>query len=202
MPESHVNVNIRLALQQEHECGQLPPIELHHFKGNPSEWPEFISSFKNRVHNKISFDDNMRMERLECEVKRSEESIGCNGIFYAIVLKSLKRDFGNPALVSHLKIKALLDQPQLKANKKTDLRHYHQQIKTTNTWLMSMGYQNPILSYENLSKAVARLSHYLCTQLFRVTHDCSLTDDTINLLSFEDWLEKRVKDQFNHWLKL
>ena len=76
---------------------------------------------------------------LESEAKRSVESIGCNGIFYATALKSPKRDFFNPALVSHLKIKSLLDQPQLKANSKTGLRHYHQQIKTTNTWLMSMG---------------------------------------------------------------
>ena len=90
-----------------------------------------------RAHNKILFDDNMKMERLisvlEGEAKRSVESIDCNGIFYATALKSLKRDFGNPALVSHLKIKALLDQPQLKANDKTGLQHYHQQIKTSNT---------------------------------------------------------------------
>ena len=115
LPESHVNVNIHLALQQEYECQQLPPTELCHFKGNPSEWPEFISSFKNRVHNKISFNNNMRTEQLmsvlEGEAKRSVESIGCNGIFYATALKSLKRDFGNPVLVPHLKIMALLDQP-------------------------------------------------------------------------------------------
>ena len=140
------------------------------------------------------------MERLisvfEGEAKRSVESICCIGIFYVTALKSLKRDFGNPVLVSHLEIKALLDQTQLKANNKTGLRHYHQQIKTTNTWLMSMGYQNPILSYENLSKTMARLPDYLRSQFFRATRDCNLTDDTVNLLSFEDWLEKRVKDQF------
>ena len=37
LPESQVNINVHLALQQEYECWQLPPIELHHFKGNPSE---------------------------------------------------------------------------------------------------------------------------------------------------------------------
>lgn len=50
--------------------------------------------------------------------------------------------------------------------------------------------------YENLLKAVASLKDYLRNQFFRATHDCSLTDNT-NFLSFEDWLEKRVKDQFN-----
>ena len=73
-----------------------------------------LSSFPvlKTVHNKISLEDNMMIEQLisvlEGEAKRSVESIGCNGI-YATALKSLKRDFGNPILVSHLKIKALLD---------------------------------------------------------------------------------------------
>ena len=62
---------------------------------------------------------------------------------------------------------------------------------------MSTWYQNPVPSYENLSKAVACLPHYICTQFFRATHDCNLKDDTINLLLFEDWLKKQIKDQFN-----
>ena len=107
----------------------------------------------------------MRMERLlyalEGEAKKFVESIGCEGIFYATALKSLKRDFGNPLLVSHLKIKSIFDQPQINPNYKIGLRKYHRQVKITNTWLLSMGYENPILSYENLSKAVTRLPNYL-----------------------------------------
>ena len=60
-----------------------------------------------------------------------------------------------------------------------------------------MGYENPILSYENLSKAVTRLPNYLRTQFFKTTRDCNLTDGTINLLNFESWLERRTKDLFN-----
>ena len=48
-----------------------------------------------------------------------------------------------------------------------------------------------------LSKAVARLPNYLSTQFFKATCDHDLIDRTINLLSFEVWLEKRVKDLFN-----
>ena len=59
------------------------------------------------------------------------------------------------------------------------------------------GFKTPIIFYENLSKAVARLPNYLRTQFFKATCDYDLTDGTINLLSFEVWLEKRVKDLFN-----
>ena len=37
---------------------------LRHFRGNPAEWPEFIWNFYIRVHMKISFDYNTRMQRL------------------------------------------------------------------------------------------------------------------------------------------
>ena len=56
-----------------------------------------------------------------------------------------------------------------------------------------MSYENPILSYQNLSKAVTRLR----TQFFKATRDYYLTGGTINLLTFENWLERRIKDLFN-----
>ena len=65
-----------------------------------------------------------------------------------------------------------------------------------------MGYQNPILSYENLSKVVTRLLNYLHTQFYKATRDCDLTDGTINLLLFESWLEKCIKDLFNSLSKI
>ena len=64
LPKSKLNLSIRLALEQQYECRQLPPIELRRFGGNPSEWPEFISNSQNRIHEKVSFNDGMRMERL------------------------------------------------------------------------------------------------------------------------------------------
>ena len=60
-----------------------------------------------------------------------------------------------------------------------------------------MGYENPILFYENLFKAVTHLPNYLRRQFFKATRDCDLTDGTINLLTFENWLEKQIKDLFN-----
>ena len=88
---------------------------------------------------------------LEGEANQSVEAIGHCGTFYATALKSLKIDFGNPVIVSHLKIQSLLDQPQIKPNDKIGLRHYHQQVQITNMWLLSIDYKIPIISYENLS---------------------------------------------------
>ena len=76
-----------------------------------------------------SLDDNLRMNRLlsilDGEAKRSIQSVGSSGIFYATALKTLKRDFGNPIIVADLHIKSLFEFPLIKANDRIALRNYH-----------------------------------------------------------------------------
>ena len=61
------------------------------------------------------FTDSDEMERLisvlECNVKKVICFIGSQSTFYATALKRLKKDFGNPVVVAHLKIQLLLDAP-------------------------------------------------------------------------------------------
>ena len=84
-------------LQLEYESRHLPTIDLRRFDGSQINWPEFIQNFKDRVHNKVSFNDNVWMERLlsvlDGDAKKSIEPVGSSGIFYATSLKSLKRDY-------------------------------------------------------------------------------------------------------------
>ena len=88
------SLTVHEVLRQEFDSKHLPPIELRHFDGNPAYWPEFIESFRSKIHFKPSFTDSIRMERLlsnlKSESKRFVESIGITGIFYATALKTLK----------------------------------------------------------------------------------------------------------------
>ena len=130
LPQSNLNLSIGLALKQEYECRKLPPTALRQFGGNPSEWPEFISNFRNRIHEKVSFKDSMRMKRLLSALEGEAKKIcGCEAIFYATALKSLKQDFANPVLASHLKIISIFDQPQIKINDKIRLRKYNSKLR-------------------------------------------------------------------------
>ena len=63
-------------------------------------------------------------------------------------------------LVSHLKTKSIFGKPEISPNDKIGLRKYHQQVEITNTWLLSIGYENAILSDENLPKAGTRFPNY------------------------------------------
>ena len=82
------------------------------------------------------------MERLcsvlYVEVKRVIKIIRTTGRFYATALKTLKRDFGNPLLISHARLKFLFDQPQIKSTDRISLRRFHQQLKINNAWLLSI----------------------------------------------------------------
>ena len=125
-PILKISVSPTLTLQQEFESRNLPPIPLIKFDGNLSRWPEFTENFDTRVHSKRTFDDNTRMIRLvsvlDGEAKRTVEAIGCNKIFYATDLKTLKRDFGNPLIVAHSILCSVFDKAQMKANDKAGLR--------------------------------------------------------------------------------
>lgn len=49
------------------------------------------------------------------ESKRVIKTIGNTGPFYATAMETLKRDFWNPLLISHAKLKLLFDQPPIKS---------------------------------------------------------------------------------------
>ena len=139
----------------------LPPIESMRFDGSPAQWPEFIDSFHQNTHSKVIFTDNIRMMKLisllDGDAKKAVQSIGSNGLFYASALKSLKSNFGNPLLVATFRMKTLFDKPHINGRDRIALRQYHQQLKMNKTWLISMGYETPLLSSDNLTKALMRL---------------------------------------------
>ena len=51
---------------------------------------------------------------------------------------------------------------------------------------MSMGYETPLLSSKNLTKALMRLPYNLRQEFFKATKDLNLIDGTLNLIVFEN----------------
>ena len=72
-----------------------------------------------------SFHNNLKMDHLlsvlDGDAKRSIQSIGSSGIFYATALKALKRDYGNPIIVSHLRVKSIPTDKNQRQNSFTEL---------------------------------------------------------------------------------
>ena len=175
-------------LKAEYESRNLPAIELYKISGDPSKWPKFIENSSKHVHFKTTFSENQRMERLlnvlDGEEKRMVHSIGQSSIFYLTVLKCLKWDYGNPAVVSYLKLKELFDQPQLQAKNKPAIRSFQQQLKTAVIWLSSMGYHSAIRSTDNITKVVTHLPTYLRNKFYKEFKTNDIDENKVDLLNF------------------
>ena len=143
----------------------------------------------------------MRMEHLlrvlKGEPKQAVERIGTNGIFYSTAFKLLKRVFGNPLVVCHLKMKELFEQSVIKENDQTFLRPHYQLVKYNNPWLLSMGYHHALKSTETISKAVQCYPYQLKHSIYKYTQIHIDPNKSLQLLQFEKWLEITVHQYFN-----
>ena len=149
----------------------------------------------------VSFNNNLKIERLlsvlDWDAELSIQSIGSSGIFHATALKALKRDYGNPIIASHLRVKSLFGFVPIKSNDRIALQNFHQKLKITITWLKSIGYAVPIKSNKNLAKSLLCLPFNMCNEFYKVTCNLDILDGDAYLLFLEKWLEKRLKIFFN-----
>ena len=150
----------------------------------------------------MSFNDSLRVDHLmnsvDGEAKKSVKTVGTNGYLYATALKVLKKEFGNPLVVLHLKLKKLFDQKKINIKDKLRLRSFHQQLCICMSWLSSIGYDTPLTLYENLVKALSVLPTKYQSEFFKHTKDFNMLNGTINLTTLEQWLEKQLQTIFNH----
>ena len=122
---------------------------------------------------------------------------GNSRIFYATALKCLKRDYRNPLVTENFRFKALFDRPQLKVFDPSCVRQFQQELKINNTWFLSIGYESPLLSCENLTKCVSLLPPVLRQEFYQPADSRIFKNGSVNLTVFEEWLEKKLKRYFN-----
>ena len=143
-----------------------------------------------------SFDNNLKMDHL-LSVLHEDAKPSMHAECHT-ALKTLKRDYGNPIVVSHLLVKSLLELPPIKSNDRKALRNFHPKFKIYITWLKSIGDEVPIYFKENLAKALLCLSSCnMRNEFYKVTCNLDILDGDVDLTFLERWLEKRLKIIFN-----
>ena len=100
-------------------------------------------------------------------------------------MKTLKSNSGNPMVVSFLKLKSILDLPQITNENWAGLRTFHQQLISVITWLNTMGDTAAINSIEITTKAITRLPRYLRSKFYRDFKDAKLNNQSLNLTTFQ-----------------
>ena len=91
-------------------------------------------------------------------------------------MKTLLSNFRNCMLVSILKLKSVLDLPQITNENHTGLRTFHQQLKSVIMRLKSMGETSAINLIENTTITTTRLPGYLRSKFYRDFKDAKLNN--------------------------
>ena len=144
------------------------------------------------MHNKISV--------LDGEAKRAVSAVGQDRLFYASALKLLEQEFGNPLMVSYLKLKEVQERPPIQHDDQNSFRNYHQKRKTIVTWRKTMDYDETLKSVENVTKAVMRLPKYLRQKFYRNFKIINYNEKEMNLEKIKNWLGERIYDYALPWL--
>ena len=112
-------------------------------------------------------------------------------------MKTLKSNFGNPMVKLFLKLKSVLDLPQITNEHRARLRTFHRQLKSVITWLNSMADTSAINLKENTTKLITRLPRYLRSKFYRDFKDAKLNNQSLNLTKFKICLGNKVAELFN-----
>ena len=121
----------------------LPKIELMKFGGDPSEYGEFVVSFRDHIESQVS-DDSQRLTRLLAQcVGRAKDAIkSCVnlpvGQRYSEAWKTLSKNFGQPHMVADAHMKGLRDY-NLRRVDAPSLMEFARRLEDTKRVLTSMG---------------------------------------------------------------
>ena len=124
-------------------------------------------------------------------------------LFYATAMKTFNSNFGNPMVVLLLKLKWVLDLPQITNENvlRAGLRAFYQQLKSAITRLNSMGDTSAINSIENTMKAITILTRYLRSKFYRDFKDAKLNNQSLNLTTFKICLEIKLLNSLIPYLQ-
>ena len=82
----------------------LPQVQLPHFNGAAADWVDFIVKFRDIVHNQMYLADSqmnqLLLQHLQGEAKRSVKGYANDGRGYVMALQTLKHLFGQRSTVA------------------------------------------------------------------------------------------------------
>jgi hypothetical protein len=117
----------------------LPKIDLMVFAGDPLEFSEFVTNFKDNIESQVR-DDSQRLTRLlaQCSGKAKESIRSCVnvpvGTRYEVAWKTLKQNFGQPYMVAEAHIRRLTQMQLKRADASALMKFSRRLVDAQRTW--------------------------------------------------------------------
>ena len=144
-PQSRMQPDPWVAVAEAIKQGpSLPKVELMKFSGDPLEYVEFVTNFRDNIENQVS-DESQRLTRLlaQCSGKAKEAIRSCVNLTvderYTEAWRTLSENFGQPHMIVEAHMKKLRE-IQVRKAYATTLMEFVRRLEDARRVLTSMGH--------------------------------------------------------------
>ena len=174
----------------------LPRTEIPAFDGAPTKWVNFITKFRDVVHNQKFLTDTQRcihlVQRLEGPAERSVSRFTHDARGYVLSLKRLKFMFGQKTRIAQATLREVTTGEIVQNSDRDGLSDFYYSVSDCLVTLRLLNYVSDLYSSDTLRLASRRLPGYLVPKWAEVSVSIRGRGEEPNLIHFENWLQRRV----------
>ena len=187
-----VNNDVMMAwMVQQH----LPKAELPTFDGAPGDWVDFITKFRDLVHQQEYLNDGQRirflLQQLKGEARRAVKGFANDTKGYVLALQKLKYLFGQRPMVAQAVLSKVTKGKAIQNDDMKGLSEFLYNISDCLITLTQLNYESDLHSSDTLRQAVQRLPQRLVGKWSERSLSIRRYEEP-NLKHLESWLQDRV----------
>ena len=177
----------------------LPKVKIPTFDGSPALWVEFITNFKELVHDQQYLNNAQKriylLQHLSGEAKRSVQGYPENRSGYIGSLKRLKFMFGQRSRIAQAALQRVTSGKTIGNDDQAGLVEYYYTISDCLITLKRLNYVSDLHSSDTLRQAVRRLPSRLHNKWAEYCLSVRRKNEEPSLIHLESWVQARVLAQ-------
>ena len=175
---------------------KLPQAQLPIFDGAPLKWVEFITKFKDVVHDQDYLNDTQRClyltQHLSGPAKRAVQGFVNDRRGYVLSLQQLKYRFGQKSKIAQATLQSVTKGKSIENDDLSGLEEFYYQMSDCLVTLRMLRYSSDLYSSDILRQAVSRLPHRLTPKWAEYSFRIRSRSQEPNLVHLAEWLQERL----------
>ena len=174
----------------------LPQAELPKFDGSALKWVDFITKFRDIVHNQDYLNDTQRhlylTQQLIGQAERAVKGFASDSRGYVLSLQRLKFYFGQKSRIAQATLRIVTHNAAVDNDDIASLQEFYYQISDCLVTLRMLRYESDLRSTQTLRQAVARLPSRMTPKWAEHSLRIRSRSEEPDLIHFADWLQGRI----------
>ena len=174
----------------------LPRMTIPTFDGSPLIWVEFITKFRDLVHDQpylsVLRKSTLLLQHLKDEPRRSVQGFPNDNRGYVMSLKKLKFLFGQRSKIAQAILMKITYGKDVQDDDDAGLNELYYSVSDCLVTLRQLNYASDIYSSDTLRQVVTRLPRRLRNKWSEKSLSIRSNGQDPNLIHLEEWLQMRV----------